>query len=250
MEDAAWRAFSALRGEFRSLVRGYAEGAVGLGAALRSIAADRDYPLETPVVYNSALDAVGEGDAPKLVLVADNPGMKEQLAANRRYLVGQSGKLAAAFFSGPGAALGVDFYRDVLLLNKTPVHTPRTVDLRGLPAEFSGLIERSQADMARLAVGMAGALGVPLWIVGYSEMGPRGLFARYSAELRALRGELGAAFPETLLFRHFSMNQFAVDFKRERARLAEERGVPAEAVGAGAALESLGAGYRRKYLGF
>ena len=45
--------------------------------------------------------------------------------------VGQAGKLAARFFR---EELGLEFRREVLVVNKTPLHTPKTAELRKLLA--------------------------------------------------------------------------------------------------------------------
>ena len=62
---------------------------------LQKNAASKDtppYPIETPVVYNTALDAFSmESDISKII-IGDNPGKNEQLASNQKYLVGLSGK--------------------------------------------------------------------------------------------------------------------------------------------------------------
>ena len=57
-----------------------------------------DYPIETPVVYNTALDEITNQDEIKLIVIGDNPGKSEQLSINQKYLVGQSGKIAQGFF--------------------------------------------------------------------------------------------------------------------------------------------------------
>ena len=53
-----------------------------------------DYPIENPVVYNTALDNITQTDDIRLIVIGDNPGKAEQLSCNKQYLVGQSGKIA------------------------------------------------------------------------------------------------------------------------------------------------------------
>ena len=183
------------------------------------------------------------------IIVADNPGKKEQLAANRRYLVGQSGKLAEGYFR---ERLGVDFRSNVAILNKTPIHTPKTAELKrllslaeeegpGTGADLCRRFEESQVAMAGLARELHGALGSVLWLSGLGELGPKGLFGVYAGALeRAYRGAPRRLRERVWLFRHFSMNQFAIEVKAKAEpgkALIEE-------------LERIGTENRRRVLGW
>jgi hypothetical protein len=240
MTSEAYGALEAIREEFRGLVGSWSADNPYLMEIQERVRAARgyeDYRVETPIVYNRALDDLGPGSEIGIILVADNPGKKEQLAANNRYLVGQSGKLAEGWFR---SELGVDFRREVLILNKTPVHTPKTAEL-ALLAKSAGfhrqrleaLLAGSQTAMADLAwrlyramSGSAGASGPALWISGLGELRKGGLFNIYRDELSR---RLGRATPRelsgVLAFNHFSMNQFAIEIKRKArpgAPIAEE----------------------------
>lgn len=232
MDHSAFLRFSLLREELKRKIdewtRSY-PGLKGAQEALQAAFGHAAFPVETPIVYNSALDGVRETDVPRLILVADNPGIKEQLACNRSYLVGQSGKLASAFFKN---ALGIDFRKDVVILNKTPVHTPRTKELSFLE-EFGDLLIESQRYMAKKIVEAASALSVPVWIIGYSELGRRGLFREF-AEAYVSAAAASGVYGDTRVFRHFSMNQFSVDLA--------SKGDPSRSVGEN--LESIGTAYR------
>jgi hypothetical protein len=206
--------------------------------------------VDTPVVYNRALDEADPREEIRLILVADNPGRREQAAENRRYLVGPSGKLAEKFFR-EHPALGIDFRKNVIILNKTPIHTPRTVELRDLcrlgGAAVAAALVSSQRAMAQILEEFRRALApAPVWITGYSEMKRGGLFEAFAEAL----GELGSSLPSPdspdspeeglFLYRHFSMNQFTIDLNRQlrpRETLAET-------------LVRLGAAHRRRILGW
>ncbi|MCL2139619.1 MAG: hypothetical protein FWH41_08855 [Treponema sp.] len=203
------------------------------------------YALETPVVYNKALDDICLDSEIKMILVADNPGRREQEAGNCRYLVGNSGKIAEKFFRD-NPVLGMDFRKNVIILNKTPVHTPRTGELRDLcrigGTGLKAAIDQSQRMMAGLLLEFHKALNsggnaVPVWITGYSEMKKGGIFEAYTNELKEIYK--GAKLRENIfLYRHFSMNQFTIDLKRQAAAgepLAET-------------LLRIGAAYRQKFL--
>jgi len=227
MRARAYAALGGIRDEFRSLVAAWSAGHPylrGLQEELRAELGYEDYRVETSVVYNRDLDGIGPADRLRFVLVADNPGKNEQLARNNRYLVGQSGKLAEGWFR---RELGIDFRREVLVLNKTPLHTPKTAELRRLLAlagkpgsrerdSLEALLAESQAAMAGLAFRAARALEAPLWISGLGELRPGGLFAAYREALSALMASASPrSRPRLLAFNHFSMNQFAIELKRK-----------------------------------
>jgi hypothetical protein len=242
MRPKTYAALDSIRKEFRGLVDAWSAQNPYLLEAQERVREKKgydDYRVETPVVYNRALDDIEPGSELKVILVADNPGKKEQLAINNRYLVGQSGKLAEGWLK---RELGIDFRKEVLILNKTPVHTPKTAELgllrgcAGIHGErLEALLAGSQAAMADLAWRLYDALrgtagpsadgargdigGVSwpvLWISGVGELRKGGLFEIYRDELSR---RMARAKPRTLAgvwaFNHFSMNQFAIELKRK-----------------------------------
>jgi hypothetical protein len=275
MKKTAWRAFSAARDQYRDWVKKLGRSLPKLRALQQELVDQRGgpaYTVETPVVYNGALDDVGPGDDIRLILVADNPGRREQAAENRRYLVGPSGKIAEKFFRDH-PDLGIDFRKNVIILNKTPIHTPRTAELRELcrlgdgpgnggpgggaargkgptaldrkSGRLSGPLAETQVFMARLLWDFHRALApVPVWIIGYSEMKPGGIFGPYTETLRELYGPAGKTGPSPLVnglfcYRHFSMNQFTIDLRQQAA--------PGETVPE--TLARIGSAYRLRVLG-
>jgi hypothetical protein len=276
MHKTAWRAFSAAREHYREAVEKLGRDLPQLRALQQELVNRRTgpvYTIDTPVVYNSALDEVGPGDDITLILVADNPGRREQAVENRRYLVGPSGKIAEKFFRDhPG--LGIDFRKNVIILNKTPIHTPRTAELRELyrlgdaaqqtaqksrrgtavkNSAFSKRAAESQEFMARLLLEFHQALApIPVWITGYSEMKRGGVFEAYTSALRDLygsassqvrpfrRSDPAARRGELFFYRHFSMNQFTIDMRRQAAagETVQET------------LDRIGKVYRRRVLGW
>jgi hypothetical protein len=246
----AYAALASIRDEFRALVEEWtAEHPYLLQAQerLRKARGYEDYRVETPIVYNRALDELESGSEIKIVLVADNPGKNEQLERNNRYLVGQSGKLAEGWMR---RELGIGFRSEVAILNKTPVHTPKTAELAMLEREagirgdrLQALLAGSQAAMADLAwrlfealrsdaaAGGAGPWPV-LWISGLGELKDRGLFEPYRDALsRRLARASEAQAASVWAFNHFSMNQFAIELDR-KARKGETRLEELERVGA------------------
>lgn len=227
MTSSQFTAFEQFRNDFHKKVAEWSRFAQTL-APLQKRAAQSDtpeYPLETCVVYNRALDDVTQDGDIKLIVIGDNPGKDEQRACNNRYLVGQSGKLADGFFHR-NSALGIDFRKNVIILNKTPVHTAKTKHLRTLQKDkkIAQLILESQVWMAEHTAQLhqalvAGALRcedgasqhadvlqhterttfmpremrcnakiatVPqLWLVGYAELKKGGIFTPYRDALKS-----------------------------------------------------------------
>lgn len=250
MTVEAWEGFRAAREEFRALVYGLDARLPGLRAAQQALVDGREaagFPVQTPVVYNGDLDGFGPDSDVKLILVADNPGRREQSAENRRYLVGPSGKLADGWFRAR-PELGIDFRSNVVVLNKTPIHTPRTAELRELArlggAEVAAAVAESQAAMAglirrfHLALNRGRPAPLPLWIIGYSELGRGKLFEPFARALSEAYAQ-DALRDSVLLFRHFSMNQFSADM-RKRAAAGEPVGRVLERVGTEYRLRELG----------
>jgi len=229
MDGQAYDRFSALRDGFRARVAAWSAALPGLADAQRRLAeetGDTGYAVETPIVFNRALDDVGPSDDIAWLVVADNPGKREQEAAMNRYLVGRSGQAAERFFA---RELGVDFRRSVVVVNKTPVHTPKTAQLRKLARimpEAVPVLEESQRYMAALVPELQACLRARVWVMGLSELRPKGLFETWRTALneayrRADAESLGRGLPapsEGLYgFNHFSMGSFATDLKRRRS---------------------------------
>lgn len=228
MTKNQWESFSGFRNRFRTQCALWAESAGdapdGWLAALQKEAADADenpeYPLETPIVYNRSLDAVGENDDIKIILVGDNPGKDEQLEQNRRYLVGQAGKLGDGFFR-KNPALGIDFRKNVIILNKTPIHTAKTKQLAFIRRKggerFEKLFAESQVWMAKETADLQKQLGCGLWLVGYGELRKTGLFSVYAAELErqycAAENDF-RGYDAVRVYQHFSMNRFSIDLEQ------------------------------------
>jgi len=248
MKPAAWNQFTKAREHYRRDIKRLLRKLPQLQAVQQELVNSRSpsYTVETPIVYNGALDDVQPDSDIRMILVADNPGRREQAAENRRYLVGPSGKIAEKFFRD-NPALNIDFRKNVIILNKTPIHTPRTVELRELcrlgGAALETALVESQRIMARLlrefhlALGHKRGKALPVWITGYSEMKKGGVFEAYTSELKALYS--GTDLRDSVfLYRHFSMNQFTIDLKRQAAW-----GEPLDR-----ALDRIGTAYRERFL--
>lgn len=186
-----------------------------------------DYELQTPIVYNTALDEITQNDEIKLIVIGDNPGKDEQLAKNQKYLVGQAGKLGNNFFKNHDE-LGIDFRKNVIILNKTPVHSAKTNHLKKFASfggkEIEDLIKETQIWMAQETAKLHQNLlkvsenkDFPqLWLVGYSELKEKGIFTDYKNELKKqyqTSEESKNAWNNVFVYQHFSMNRFSIDLK-------------------------------------
>lgn len=169
------------------------------------------YPFETPIVYNRALDEISEDDEIKLFVIGDNPGKDEQLLKNNKYLVGQAGKLGEGFFR-KNPELGINFRKNVVILNKTPVHSAKTAQLKHISKsggqKTADLIEETELWMAEETAKLAKKLNSEIWLVGYSELKERGIFTKYRDQLKKY-----ADWEKIFVFQHFSMNRFSIDLK-------------------------------------
>jgi hypothetical protein len=223
-DSKAFSRFEEMRDGFRRRVELWSSALPGLADAQRELAREAGdaYVVETPVVYNLALDGIRPGDYIPWIVVADNPGKREQEAGMNRYLVGRSGLVAERFFA---RELGIDFRRQVLIINKTPVHTPKTVQLRKLVRLYPparAVVDDSQRFMASMVPVLQGCFNAKVWVMGLSELRPGGLFEPWRLALADAYARAGEPDPGSRPrdgvygFNHFSMGSFATDLKRRR----------------------------------
>lgn len=205
-------AFDAFRNEFKAKITEWNSLAPELLKLQKEAAKDAktpSYSFETPIVYNRALDEITENDEIKIIVIGDNPGKDEQLLKNNKYLVGQAGKLGEGFFKN-NPELGIDFRKNAIILNKTPVHTAKTNQIKYLlkngSQEIKNLLEETQVWMAQKTAELSEKIHAEIWLVGYSELKPKGLFSRYRETLKTY-----ANLKNLFVFQHFSMNRFTID---------------------------------------
>lgn len=215
MTEKQWKDFSKFKNELKNKITEWIAAAPEL-QELQKFAAEESktplYPFELPLVYNLALDAFTPEDEIKLIVIGDNPGKDEQLAKNSRYLVGQAGKIAEGYFR-KNPELGIDFRRNVIILNKTPVHSAKTAQLKTIikkgGPKIAKLLEESQIWMARKTAELHASLNTELWLVGYSELKAKGIFSSYRDTLK--KSCTPEAWNRVYVFQHFSMNRFTID---------------------------------------
>lgn len=220
MTQQQWNSFCNFRDQYKALCHQWANLAPLMAPVQRQLLHDVDAgcPFETSVVYNMALDDVTSQDEIKLIVIGDNPGKEEQLAKNNRYLVGSSGRNAEGFFRR-NPELAIDFRRNAIIMNKTPIHTAKTRQLLEM-AKKAGpdaerLLQESQRECARLVARLHQDLGptAELWLVGHSELKPRGIFQEYKAVLTQSYGD-SSDWNRVFVYNHFSMSSFISDYNK------------------------------------
>lgn len=219
MNNNQWKYFCDFRNSFKQKVSEWAELVPGLKELQKKAALEAgspQYSFENPLVYNTDLDKISAEDEIKLIVIGDNPGKDEQLNKNRRYLCGQAGKLADGFFKSH-PELGIDFRRNVIILNKTPVHSAKTAQLKRMIKEGGPAVEEliltSQKWMAENTARLHQELdNADLWLVGYSELKEGHFFCPYRDCLKnAYKNQ--PAWDRVFVYQHFSMNRFSIDLK-------------------------------------
>lgn len=228
MTDSEWKYFKDFCNRFKNQIEEWNKKAFNLLSVQQKAMEffnNAKYDLETPIVYNTALDEIKPEDDIKLIVIGDNPGKDEQLAKNQKYLVGQAGKLGNNFFKNH-EELGIDFRKNVIILNKTPIHSAKTNQLKKFGSfggpEIDNLIEETQIWMAKETAKLHQKLFEEnktkeypqLWLVGYSELKNKGIFTKYKEELKNQYSgteKLNDAWKNVFVFQHFSMNRFTID---------------------------------------
>ena len=230
MTDYQWKIFCDFKDDLKNMVAKWQEQSsnlIDLQKKAAQIAKTPDYSFETPVVYNQALEEISKDNDIKLIVIGDNPGKDEQLAKNNKYLVGQAGKIAEGFFKR-NENLGIDFRKNVIILNKTPIHSAKTSQLKTIAKlggeKISEFIKESQIWMAKrtaqLHIEMNNQIlqenQTELWLVGYSELKEKGLFLNYRDELKkyySVDDKSKSNWQKVFVYQHFSMNRFTIDLK-------------------------------------
>lgn len=227
MNDKQWDIFCAFKKDFKNKIDEWVKEAPELKELQKEAVIKAKaplYPFETTVVYNKALDEVKKEDTIKLIVIGDNPGKDEQLIKNNKYLVGQAGKIAEGYFRR-NEELGIDFRKNVIILNKTPIHSGKTNQLKTISKnggeKISNLIKISQLWMAertaKLHCDLVEARDedgqvCELWLVGYGELKNKGIFTEYRDKLlETYKRTSSNVWDNVYVFQHFSMNRFTID---------------------------------------
>ena len=184
-------------------------------------------------IYNEKLDEINENDNIKYIWIQDNPGYNEML--QNRYAVGASGKAGQNFMKNEG--LAEDFDREVIVLNKSPIHTKVTAVLSKL--KNREIQDETQRYMAKAIFTVHNIFDCDLWILGISNL--KGIFGTFSKDMEKLYKN-SALNKKMFLYYHFSQGQFKKAYNLEANTLGTDD--PDKI------LESIGIKNRKKYFDF
>ena len=184
-------------------------------------------------IYNEKLDEINENDNIKYIWIQDNPGYNEML--QNRYAVGASGKAGQNFMKNEG--LAEDFDREVIVLNKSPIHTKVTAVLSKL--KNREIQDETQRYMAKAIFTVHNIFECDLWILGISNL--KGIFGTFSKDMEKLYKN-SALNKKMFLYYHFSQGQFKKAYNMEAGTLGTDD--PDKI------LESIGIKNRKKYFDF
>lgn len=216
MNDLEYKKFSLLKNSFIEEVASYSAYKSEVISILNSINKlhNKSYKVDCPFVYNKDWESVSKESKITLILVADNPGCTEQQKINLRYLIGKSGVIARGFFN-TCPQLNITT-KNILILNKTFLHSAKSADLKTLlklaSPELKERITSSMHFMAHLTYSLSTLfLQARVWIIGYSECKRGGVFFPYMKTLNDLYGKNNSRL---FFYKHFSMGGFNRDINR------------------------------------
>ena len=184
-------------------------------------------------IYNEKLDEINENDNIKYIWIQDNPGYNEML--QNRYAIGASGKAGQNFMKNEG--LTEDFDREVIVLNKSPIHTKVTAVLSKL--KNRDIQDETQKYMAKAIFNVHNIFECDLWILGISNL--NGIFGTFSKDMEKLYKN-SSLNKKMFLYYHFSQGQFKKAYNMEASTLGTDD--PDKI------LESIGIKNRKKYFDF
>ncbi len=184
-------------------------------------------------IYNEKLDDINENDNIKYIWIQDNPGYNEML--QNRYAIGASGKAGQNFMKNEG--LTEDFDREVIVLNKSPIHTKVTAVLSKL--KNRDIQDETQKYMAKAIFNVHNIFECDLWILGISNL--NGIFGTFSKDMEKLYKN-SSLNKKMFLYYHFSQGQFKKAYNLEVNTLGTDD--------TDKILESIGIKNRKKYFDF
>lgn len=203
MTEAQYLEFAALRKQFREKVNYYRLKYPEFSEEILKQYEGSDKVMRA-FVYNEKLDYLEKNDSIKYIWVTDNPGFNESM--QNKYAVGTSGKTGKNFMEGNG--LVADYDREVIVLNKSFVHTRVTADLKKFK-EYEELSSDIQNFMADLACRFQKLFNCELWVLGLSNLNK--IFRSFKEYLEEY-GDLEKVY----FYYHFSQGQFKKAYNRKK----------------------------------
>ncbi len=191
------------------------------------------YEITNSFIYNEKLDDLTEKSDIKYIWIQDNPGYTEMLQS--RYAVGASGKAGQNFLENTG--LVDSFDKEVIVLNKEPIHTKVTANLSKL--KNKDLQDETQVYMSNFIYRLHKIFECDLWILGLSNL--NSIFKAFKESMKLLYKEDNLN-KKVFLYYHFSQGQFkkAYNLKEKELNTNDTQKI----------LNNIGIENRKKYFDF
>jgi len=174
----------------------------------------KDAEIKGSAIFNEDIPETKEKwEKIKLIIVADNPGNKE--AIEKRYLVGGAGEIARAFFKITFNDLRINMKENVLVLNKTPINSSNTSDLKNIYNNIKGkgILNDTQEWMAKTIYKLHQILECDLWIIGSGNF--EKIFEKFKETINGAYNESeNEKWKRVFVFKHFSYGWFFRDFEK------------------------------------
>ncbi|WP_319205079.1 hypothetical protein [uncultured Ilyobacter sp.] len=209
MTSQQYEKFIKIRERFRQEVDKYRENYPDFAESLLKRYEQEEKGMRA-FVYNEKLDYLEKNDSIKYVWVTDNPGFRE--SKENKYAVGISGKTGKNFMEENGFVK--DFDREVIVLNKSFVHTKVTSEL-GKFNLYGDILKKNQKFMGELACGLQEIFGCDMWILGTSNLNK--IFKSFRETIES-KGE----FDDIYFYYHFSQGQFKKAYNRKKNELMNQ----------------------------
>jgi len=209
MTSRQYEEFLKIREKFRMKVDEYRDNYPGFAKDILKRYDQKESDMRA-FVYNEKLDYLGKDDSIKYIWVTDNPGFNE--SKQNKYAVGISGKTGKNFMEENGFVN--DFDREVIVLNKSFVHTKVTSEL-GKFDLYRDILMENQKFMGELACDLQRVFKCDMWILGTSNLNK--IFKSFKDTIEANK-----EFDNIYFYYHFSQGQFKKAYNKEKNKLISE----------------------------
>lgn len=209
MTSRQYKEFVKIREKFREEIDKYRRNYPEFADDILKIYSQEDDKMRA-FVYNEKLDYLGKDDSIKYIWVTDNPGFNE--SRQNKYAVGISGKTGKNFMEENGFVN--DFDREVIVLNKSFVHTKVTAEL-GKFMEYEDVLEDIQNFMGDLACSLQRVFQCEIWILGTSNLNK--IFKSFRINIQNSGDRDNIYF-----YYHFSQGQFKKAYNRKKSEIISQ----------------------------
>ena len=208
MTSRQYEEFVKIRERFRMKINEYRENHTEFAEEILRVYAHEDDRMRA-FVYNEKLDYLRKNDSIKYIWVTDNPGFNESI--QNKYAVGISGKTGKNFMEENGFVK--EFDREVIVLNKSFVHTKVTRELSKF-GDYGDLSEDIQNFMGNLACDFQRLFRCEMWILGTSNLNK--IFRVFRENVKK-NGDINNMY----FYYHFSQGQFKKAYNKKKSEIID-----------------------------